>query len=99
MYRFSSKLRHQPLTEASTAVCHTSASTDDANQFGANFSCSARGFHWETGRRMCDTFSVRGKKLEPESASTLLCVHLWWKVKAFYWGWCTLCFSVPNWSF
>jgi len=41
---------------------------------------------------MCDVFSVRGKNLEPERACTL-CVHLWCKVKAFYRGWWTLCFS------
>jgi len=97
--RFTSKPRQQLLTEASTGVGHTSASTEDADQFGANGSCSARCLHWETGRRMCDAFSVRGKKLEPERACTLLCVHLWWKVKAFYREWWTLCFSVPNWSF
>jgi len=83
--RFTSKQRQQPLTEASTGVDHTSASPDAANQFGANGSCSARGFHWETCRRMCGAFSARGKKLEPERACTL-CVHLWWKVKAFHWG-------------
>jgi len=54
-----------------------SASTDDADQFGANGSCSDRGFHGETGRKMCDAFSFRGKKLQPERACTLLCVHLW----------------------
>jgi len=91
--------RQQLLTEASTGVGHTSASTDDTDEFGANCSCSARGFDWETGRRMCDSFSVRGTKLEPERACTLLRVHLWWKVKAIYRGWWTLCFSVPNWSF
>jgi len=58
--------RQQPLTDASTGVDHTRASPDDANQFGAHGSCSARGFHWETGRRMCDAFSIRGKKLDPE---------------------------------
>jgi len=31
--------------EASTGVDHTSASPDDTNKFGANGSCSARGFH------------------------------------------------------
>ena len=83
--RFTSKPRQQPLTEASsTGVDHTSASPGDTNQFGANGSCSARGFHWETDRRVCDAFSVRGKKLEPERACTLF-VHLW-KVKAFWWG-------------
>jgi len=46
---------------------------DDADQFGANGSCSARGLDWETGRRMYDAFSVKGNKLEPESACTLLC--------------------------
>jgi len=76
-----------------------SASTDDADQFGANGSCSDRVFHGETGRKMCDAFSFRGKKLQPERACTLLCVHLWCKVKAFYRGWWTLCFSFPNWSF
>jgi len=60
-----------------------SASPDDADQFGANGSCSARGLDWETGRRMYDAFSVKGKKLEPERACTLLCVHLWWKGKHF----------------
>jgi len=35
----------QPLTEASIGVDHMSASPDDANQFGTNGSCSARGFH------------------------------------------------------
>jgi len=35
---------------------------------------------------MYDAFSVVGKKLEPERARTLLCAHLWWKGKAFYWG-------------
>jgi len=44
-FRFTSKPRQQPLTEASTGVGHTSASSDDANQFGANGSCSARGLH------------------------------------------------------
>jgi len=63
--RFTSKPRQQPLTEASTGVDHTSASCDDTNQLGANGSCSARGFHWETVRRIYDAFSVRGKKLEP----------------------------------
>jgi len=43
--RFASKLRQLPLTEASTGVDHASASPDDANQFAANGSCSARGFH------------------------------------------------------
>ena len=42
------------------------ASPDNANQFGANGSGSACGFHWETCRRMYDAFSVRGKKLESE---------------------------------
>jgi len=97
--RFTGKPHQQRLTEASTGVGHTSASTDDADQFGANGSCSVHGFHWETGRRMCDTFSVRRKKLEPERACILLCVNLWWKVKALYPGWWTLCFSVPNWTF
>jgi len=46
--RFSSKPRQQPLIEASTGVDHTSASPEDANQSGANGSCSARGFHRET---------------------------------------------------
>jgi len=32
------------LTEASKGVYHTSASPDGADQFGANVSCSARGF-------------------------------------------------------
>jgi len=44
--RFTSKPRQQPLTETSTTgVDHTSASLDDANQFGANGSCPARGLH------------------------------------------------------
>jgi len=60
--RFTGKPRQQPLTEASTGVDHTSASLDDANQFGANGSCSARGLHWETGRRMYDAFSVKSKE-------------------------------------
>jgi len=34
---------------------------------------------------MLNPFSVKGKKLEPERACTWLCVHLWWKVKAFDW--------------
>jgi len=38
---------------------------------GAHCSCSARGFHWETGRRIRDAFSVREKNLEPERACTL----------------------------
>ena len=64
--RFTSKPRQQPLTETGTGVDHASASPDNTNQFGANGSCSARGFHWETGRRMYDAFSIRGKKLEPQ---------------------------------
>jgi len=63
------------LTEASTGVDHTNASPDELNQFCVNGSCLARGFDWETGRRMYDAFSVRGKKLEPERACTL-CVPL-----------------------
>jgi len=43
-------------------VDHTSASLDDENQIGSNGSCSARGFHCETGRRMYDAFSVKRKK-------------------------------------
>ena len=79
----SSKARQQPLTEARTGVDHTSASLDNTNQFGANGSCSARGFHWGRGRRMYDTFSVRGRNW---SQKGLHRVHLLWKVKAFYWG-------------
>jgi len=67
----TSKPRQQPLTNASTGVDHTSASPDDTNQFGANGSCSARGLHWETGRRKHYAFSIRGKKLEPERACTV----------------------------
>jgi len=44
--RFTSKPCQQPLTDVSTRVDHTSASPDDTNQFGANGSCSARGFDW-----------------------------------------------------
>jgi len=69
--RFTSKSRQQPLTEASKGVDHTSASPGDTNQFGANGSWSARGFDWETGRRMYYAFSVRGKKLQPERACTV----------------------------
>jgi len=43
--RFTSKPRQQPLTETGTGVDHASASPDNTNQFGANGSCSARGFH------------------------------------------------------
>jgi len=63
--RFTSKPRQQLLTEASTGVGHTTASTGDADQFGANGSCSVRGFHWERGRRICGAFSARRKKLKP----------------------------------
>jgi len=42
---------------------HTSASSDHADQFGTNCSCTTRGFGWETGKKMYDAFSVRGKKL------------------------------------
>jgi len=69
--RFTSKPCQQLLTEASTGVDHTSARPDDTNQFCANGSCSAIGFHWETGKKMYDAFPVRGKKLEPERACTL----------------------------
>jgi len=67
-------------------------------------------FHWETGRRMYDAFSVIQKKLEPERACTLCtCVerskHLlrtWWilcfSLPDWSFGW-TLCFSLPDWSF
>ena len=52
-------------------VDHTSASPDDTNQFGANGFCSARGFDWETGRRIYDAFSISWTKLEPERACTV----------------------------
>jgi len=58
-------------------VDRTSASLHDANQFGADGSCSARGFHSEIGWRMYDAFSIKRKKLEPARACTLLCVHFW----------------------
>jgi len=75
---------------------HTSASPDDTNQFGANGSCSARGFDWETGRRMYDAFSVRGTKLEQRR--NLHRVHLWWKGQSILSRtWWTLCFSFPTW--
>ena len=69
--RFTGKPRQQPLTDASTGVDHTRASPDDKNQFGSNGSCSARGFHGETGKRMYDALSVRGKKFEPDGACTV----------------------------
>ena len=96
--RFTGKPRQQPSAEASTGVDHTSASPDDTNQFGANGSCSTRGFHWETGRRMYDAFSVREnwsqKGLAPRALvvrSQSILLRTWWTF--------TLYFSLPNWSF
>jgi len=81
-FRFTSKPHQQLLAESSTGVDHTRASPEDTNPFDANGSCSTRGFHWKTGRRLYDDFYVTGMKLVPESDCTLY-VYLWWKAKAF----------------
>jgi len=81
--RFTSQPRQQLSTEAGTVADHASASPDDTNQFGANGSYSARGFHWETGRRMHDAYFVREKNWSQKGPAPCARVG---KGQRIYWG-------------